>query len=47
MEKNKLFDLIQYSSNNFKELPLFKQIIDDKNRIYQSEDSGLKNNKQL
>jgi hypothetical protein len=36
MDKNKIFDLIQYSSNNFKELPLFKQIIDDKDKIYQN-----------
>ena len=42
MGKNKLFDLIQYSSNNFKELPLFKQIIEDKNKIYQSKDSEFK-----
>ena len=42
MEKNKLFDLIQYSSNNFKELPLFKQIIEDKNKIYYSKDSEFK-----
>jgi len=36
MDKNKIFDLIQYSSNNFKELLLFKQIIDDKDKIYQN-----------
>jgi len=36
MDKNKIFDLIQYSSNNFKELPLFKQIIDNKDKIYQN-----------
>ena len=36
MDKNKIFDLIQYSSNNFKELPLLKQIIDDKDKIYQN-----------
>lgn len=36
MDKNKIFDLIQYSSNNFKKLPLFKQIIDDKDKIYQN-----------